>query len=89
MYKETTRGALSPMQTIADRGSNNVSSQTRTIAFLAVFLFAFSGLISGFAVGAFIHPKQVLAVMPLLVTRNHRCKKPRDQRQPVPLILHF
>ena len=57
MYEETTRGALSPMQTVADRSSNNVSSQTRTIAFLAVFLFAFSGLISGFAVGAFIHPK--------------------------------
>jgi hypothetical protein len=57
MYEETTRGALSPMQTVADRGSNNVGSQTRTIAFLAVFLFAFSGLISGFAVGAFIHPK--------------------------------
>jgi hypothetical protein len=57
MYEETTRGALSPMQTVADRRSNNVSSQTRTIAFLAVFLFAFSGLISGFAVGAFIHPK--------------------------------
>src|SRR2546421_12433934 len=57
MYKETTKGALSPMQTVADRSSNNVSSQTRNIAFLTVFLFAFSGLISGFAVGAFIHPK--------------------------------
>ena len=57
MYKETTRGALSPMQTVADRSSNNVGSQTRTIAVFAVFLFAIAGLISGFAVGAFIHPK--------------------------------
>lgn len=57
MYEETTRGALSPMQTVADQGSNNVGSQTRTIAVFAVFLFAIAGLISGFAVGAFIHPK--------------------------------
>jgi hypothetical protein len=57
MYQETTKGALSPMQTVADRGSNKIGSQTRTIAVFAVFLFAIAGLISGFAVGAFIHPK--------------------------------
>jgi hypothetical protein len=45
------------MQTVANRSSNNVSSQTRTIAFFAVLLFAIAGLISGFAVGAFVHPK--------------------------------
>ncbi|HLH62365.1 MAG TPA: hypothetical protein VKV20_11835 [Ktedonobacteraceae bacterium] len=45
------------MQTIADRSPNNVRSQTRAIAVLAVILFAFAGLISGFAAGAFIHPK--------------------------------
>lgn len=57
MYKEITREPLSPMQTVANHSSNNVSSQTRTIAFFAVLLFAIAGLISGFAVGAFIHPK--------------------------------
>jgi hypothetical protein len=57
MYEEITREPLSPMQTVANRSSNNVSSQTRTIAFFAVLLFAIAGLISGFAVGAFIHPK--------------------------------
>ncbi len=57
MYKQMTRGSFSRMQTVAQRRPNNVSSQTRTIAFFAVILFALAGLISGFAVGAFIHPK--------------------------------
>lgn len=57
MYKEMTRGSFSRMQTVANRSPNNVRSQTRTIAFFAILLFALSGLISGFAVGAFIHPK--------------------------------
>src|ERR1700704_5748880 len=57
MYEEIPGRPLSPMQTVANRSSNNVSSQTRTIAFFAVLLFAIAGLISGFAVGAFIHPK--------------------------------
>jgi hypothetical protein len=57
MYKHLTRGSFSPMQTIADRSPNNAHSQTRAIAVLAVMLFAFAGLISGFATGAFIHPK--------------------------------
>ena len=38
------------------RQINNWSSQTRTIAFVAMLLFAVAGLISGFAVGAFIRP---------------------------------
>ena len=37
--------------------ANHISPQSRTIAIVAVVLFAFSGLISGFSVGAFIHPK--------------------------------
>ena len=57
MYEECIGGPLSPMQTVAGRSSNNVNSQTRTIAVFAVLLFALSGLISGFAVGAFIHPR--------------------------------
>jgi len=57
MYEEITKGSLPPMQTVANRGSNTVNSQTRGIALFAVLLFALAGLISGFAVGAFIHPK--------------------------------
>jgi hypothetical protein len=34
----------------------HTSSQTRSIAIVAVILFALSGLISGFSIGAFIHP---------------------------------
>jgi hypothetical protein len=45
------------MQTVANQSPNTASSQMRGIAFFAVLLFALAGLISGFAVGAFIHPK--------------------------------
>src|ERR1700730_14529803 len=60
MYEEITKGSLPPMQTVANRSPNTVSSQTRGIAFFAVLLFSLAGLISGFAVGAFIHPKTSL-----------------------------
>ena len=45
------------MQTVSSNHPNHVNQQTRKIAILAILLFAFSGLISGFAVGAFVHPK--------------------------------
>ena len=45
------------MQTVSRQHSNNVYQQTRKIAIVAIILFALSGLISGFAVGAFVHPK--------------------------------
>ncbi|MGZ3609111.1 MAG: hypothetical protein ACXWPS_03345 [Ktedonobacteraceae bacterium] len=45
------------MQTASRQHSNNVYQQTRKIAIVAIILFALSGLISGFAVGAFVHPK--------------------------------
>lgn len=45
------------MQTISSQHPNNVNQQTRKIAVVAILLFALSGLISGFAVGAFVHPK--------------------------------
>ena len=47
------------MQTLTEqRQTNNVSSQSRTIVVVAMLLFALAGLISGFAVGAFIRPSQ-------------------------------
>ena len=45
------------MQTVSSQHPNNVNQQTRKIAVVAILLLAFSGLISGFAVGAFVHPK--------------------------------
>ena len=47
----------SPMQTLSGRRSNGLSPQSRRIATFAIILFALSGLISGFAVGAFVRPK--------------------------------
>jgi hypothetical protein len=47
----------SHMQTLSGRRSNGLSPQSRRIATFAVILFALSGLISGFAVGAFVRPK--------------------------------
>ncbi len=45
------------MQTLAGQSRNSLSKQTRKIALFAILLFALSGLISGFAVGAFVRPK--------------------------------
>ena len=45
------------MQTLSSRYPNNLNQQTRNIAVVAILLFAISGLISGFAVGVFVHPK--------------------------------
>ena len=45
------------MQSLSrQRASNNSNNQSPTIAFIAIFLFALAGLISGFSVGAFVHP---------------------------------
>lgn len=46
------------MQTLTRQHPNPINQQTRKIAVFAVLLFALSGLISGFAVGAFVHSKQ-------------------------------
>jgi hypothetical protein len=45
------------MQTLSSQHPNNLNPQTRKIAVIAILLFALSGLISGFAVGAFGHSK--------------------------------
>jgi hypothetical protein len=45
------------MQTISSQYPNNINQQTHNVAVIAILLFALSGLISGFAVGAFVHPK--------------------------------
>lgn len=45
------------MQTLSSRYPNNLNQQTRNIAVVAILLFAISGLISGFAVGAFVHSR--------------------------------
>ena len=43
--------------------TDTVSSQSRTITFFAIFLFALAGLISGFSVGAFVRPKLALPAL--------------------------
>jgi hypothetical protein len=53
------------------RSINNLSSQSRTIAVVAMLLFAVAGLISGFAVGAFIRP-------------GHHVQSSRQTRLPTP-----
>ena len=45
------------MQPLPGRTSNSLTMQTRKIATFAILLFAAAGLISGFAVGAFVHSK--------------------------------
>jgi|SRR5215467_14085240 len=62
----------------AQSGLNSVGFQSRTVAFAAILLFAFSGLISGFAVGAFVHPNFAL---PVHDTGTH----PAVQTNPTPV----
>ena len=45
------------MQTVYNQSSSKLNPQTRKIATIAIVLFALSGLISGFAVGAFVRHK--------------------------------
>lgn len=45
------------MQTLYRKNPTKLSPQTRKIATGAILLFALAGLISGFAVGAFVHPR--------------------------------
>ena len=59
MYNSIRRERPYSMQTLVGRGSpNNLNSQSRAIAAIALILFAVAGLLSGFAVGAFIRPAQ-------------------------------
>jgi hypothetical protein len=54
-HEEKSR--IQSMQTLSRQHPNPINQQTRKIAFFAILLFALSGLISGFAVGAFVHSK--------------------------------
>jgi hypothetical protein len=45
------------MQMLSGQSPNGLSQQSRKIAVFAVLLFALSGLIIGFAVGAFVRPR--------------------------------
>src|SRR5215469_13476631 len=45
------------MQTVSSHYPNNLNQQSRKVAVTAILLFALAGLLSGFAVGAFVHPK--------------------------------
>lgn len=52
------------MQTLSSRSPNRLSQQSRKIAVFAILLFALSGLISGFAMGAFVRPKIGIGTKP-------------------------
>src|SRR6516164_4446492 len=45
------------MQTVSSHYPNKLNQQSRKVAVTAILLFALAGLLSGFAVGAFVHPK--------------------------------
>jgi hypothetical protein len=51
------KSKIQSMQTLSSQPPNHISQQTRKIAVFAILLFALAGLISGFAVGAFVHSK--------------------------------
>ena len=60
MYEDMRRERILRMQTLtrpsfSPTGTNSGDAQTRTVVVIAVILFALSGLITGFAFGAFVH----------------------------------
>ena len=60
------------MQTVSSQYPNNINHQTHRVAVIAILFFALSGLISGFAIGAFVHPKSRTAVGTVSSTTGSR-----------------
>ena len=61
MYESVRRKRQLRIQSLPGAATSNpLSSQSRTIVFFAIFLFALAGLISGFSVGAFVRPNLAL-----------------------------
>ncbi|TMC95707.1 MAG: hypothetical protein E6J22_02985 [Chloroflexi bacterium] len=81
------------MQTLSEqRQTNNLSSQSRTIAIFAMLLFAFAGLISGFAVGTFTRPgshpqttNTIAGSTPPITSRNMTPTPTPHLEHPIPL----
>jgi hypothetical protein len=64
MYESVRRKRQLKIQSLPRaEASNTLSSQSRTIIFFAIFLFALAGLISGFSVGAFVRPNLLLPAL--------------------------
>jgi hypothetical protein len=72
------------MQTLSSQHPNNLNPQTRKIAIVAILLFALSGLISGFAVGAFGHSKAKTGTGTVPNTGTHTTPIVRVTHTPVP-----
>lgn len=93
MYEQIRRERIYPMKTLPAQGSrNNLNAQntsSHTVVITAVILFALSGLISGFAFGAFIRPK--VAFLPTVGSENKptiqqtSTSKPKPTSHPIPL----
>jgi len=64
MYEGIRRERQLRIQSLSrPEATNTLSSQSRTIALFAIFLFALAGLISGFSVGAFVRPNLALPAL--------------------------
>ncbi len=65
MYQEARRRRIYTMQSMSrQQATDGLNTQTRTITIITILLFAISGLLSGFAFGAFIRPKQATVTTP-------------------------
>ncbi len=65
---------------INSQAGSNGTSQTRSIILIAVALFALSGLVVGFAVGAFTHPQ----THNIFINNNNNTNKSTAQHTPTP-----
>lgn len=78
------------MKNLSAQGPINIlGPKTRTIAITAFLLFALSGLISGFAVGAFVHPKflQHLSNKPVTPPIAQQTATPTPKAAPNSILL--
>ena len=78
------------MNNISTQGAlHDLNSQSRTVAVTAILLFALSGLISGFAVGAFVRPGFALPSSHTTGTtsslQKNQTQTPTSTEQPIPL----
>jgi hypothetical protein len=75
------------MQQVASRPNQNLNgnNQTQKIVITAITLFALSGLMMGFAVGAFTRPHKQATVQPTVVTTSV-AKQPTPQPTTTPAV---
>src|SRR5437764_7219055 len=90
MYEGIRRERQLRIQSLSrPEATNTLSSQSRTIALFAIFLFALAGLISGFSVGAFVRPHLSLPALNANSSTTSSITSEPQKATPTPHAQHF